>query len=237
MTNTSAGETPAVGRRAASAGVERPWGPACVSPHLERADRPRSRDRIRDMTDEETLDPQDWAALRALGHRAARRRDGLHGVAARAPRVGARAGAREGALRRAAAGGSAAHRGHLPRVRRVRAALPARQQPPALLGLGAGQRHADGGDRGDAGGGHRLRERHLLLREQQLRRAAGAGLVQGAARVPAGRRRAAHERLLGLEPDRAGGGAERQGRVRRARRRAWRVRASPSTARPRRTRR
>ena len=168
------------------------------------------------MTHEETLDPQDWAALRALGHRALDdAMDYMESLRDRpawehAPARG------EGALRRAAAGGAAAHRGHLPGVRRVRAAVPARQQPPALLGLGAGQRHADGGDRRDAGGGHRLRERHLLLREQQLRRAAGAGLVQGAARVPAGRRRAAHQRLLGLEPDRAGRGAQRRGRVRRA---------------------
>ena len=35
---------------------------------------------------------------------------------------------------------------------------------------------------------------------------------------PLERRRAAHERVLRLEPDRAGRGAERQGRVRRARR-------------------
>ena len=145
------------------------------------------------------------------------RRSRLHGVPARASGLGARAGARQGALRRARAGGAAARGRDLRGVARVRAAVPARQQPPAVLGLGAGHRHADGGDRGDAGGVHELRVRHLLVRRQQLRRAAGAGLVQGAARVPARGRRAAHERVLRLQPDRAGGGAERPGRVRRAR--------------------
>ena len=200
---------------------------AIARPHVPRRDRipqptrdpaPRTA-----MPHEETLDPQDWTELRALAHRAVD--DAVDYMASLRERPAwEHAPARgQGPLRRAAAAGPAARRRDLRRVPRVRAPLPARQQPPAVLGLGAGQRHADGGDRRDAGGVHRLGERHLLVRRQQLRRAAGAGLVQGAARLPARGRRAAHERLLRLEPDRAGGGAQRRGRVRRARPRGSRA--------------
>ena len=130
--------------------------------------------------------------------------------------MGARPRPREGALSRVAPRRPAAARGRVPGVRRVRAPAPARQQPSALLGLGDRQRHCDGGLCGDAGRRYGCHERHLLLRQQQLRGTAGPRLVQDAARLPVHGQRPAHQWMLGVEPDRPRGRAKHEGRVRSA---------------------
>ena len=186
---------------------------------------------------EETLDPADWDELRALGHRMVDdMMDYLEGVRDRPVWRPMPAETTRGARRADAPRAHRCRRG-LPPVPRARPSLSQRQHPPPVLGLGDGHRNAARDARRHAGLGDESAPGRLRP-VARAGRAAGDPLDGGAARLPGREQRPAGERRHRGQPAGSGGGAERAGRVRPARRGAAAAeRAAPrwSTARARRT--
>ena len=154
---------------------------------------------------ETTLDPEDWGTVRAAGHAALDEMfDWLMTLRDRPAwqPMPPEAFPEFRAASAAGATGPGPGRRGLPARR---AAVPDWQHPSAILGVGAGHRDrrwCRGGDpdRGDE------RERLGWSARRALPRGAGAGLVQGTARLPRGRDRGAGEWWVDRQPGRAASG-------------------------------
>ena len=165
------------------------------------------------VNDEETLDPQDWDAMRSLGHRmvddmltwleTVRERKVWQPVPAAGESPPAAA---------AAAGGRAAG-GNLRGFPQQHPAVSDGQRSSALLELGDGERHRARDAGRDAGG--RFQPEHGRRRARgHLRRAAGARLDEADARLSPGGERPVGERRVDGEPGGPRGRAQCAGRLR-----------------------
>ena len=163
-----------------------------------------------------TLDPPDWEAFRATGHRMLDdMMDFLRDVRERPAWQPVSSAARERLALPLPVGPTPLERG-LRGFSPGRPALRDGQHPPGLRRLGARQRDPDGDARRAPGGGDELERRRPRARGG-LRGAAGDRLVPRALRVSRGGERRARHRHLDGQPHRGGGGADRAPRPRGAR--------------------
>ena len=195
-----------------------------------------ARPGVMSATPPSLLDPADWDAFKELAHRVLD--DAIDHLRTRARAAGLAAGARCRARR---AAGAAAGRGRRRRGdRRGRARhdppLPHRQHPSALLRLGARLRHCRRPARRDHRRGDERQSRRPRPRRDP-RRAPGDRLVPRAVRLSRGCQRAAGQRHLDGDADRARGRAQPSAPAATCAPRAWpRCRAGWSaTPRARRT--